>query len=226
MSRDLYSALSGAFGAWRQLEVVANNIANADTTGFKGARVTFEAQGPDGAYARVAGTLVDARSGAARATNTPTDVALQGTGWLVVDGGGSPLLTRDGHLHVDPMDGTLRTVDGFAVMGDSGPIVAPPGQSVRIDADGLVTADDGTELDRLRVVEAATEPAGGNLFRPLGPLVDAPVTLIPGALESSNVDPVRAMVELVEAGRSFETFQKVLQTSDDLDSRLNEFGRG
>jgi len=227
MSRDLYSALSGAFGAWRQLEVVANNIANADTTGFKGERVTFEGRGPDGAYARIADGVMDPRDGAPEATGLPTDIALQGEGWLLVQApGGAPMLTRDGHLHVDAFDGTLQTADGLPVLAEDGPVIVPPDRSVRISDDGTVLLDDGTELTTLRMVTAPAEPAGGNLWRASGPIQDIAPRFVAGALESSNVDAVRAMVELVEAGRSFEQFQKVLQTSDELDARLNEYGRG
>ncbi|MBX2796562.1 MAG: flagellar hook-basal body complex protein [Myxococcales bacterium] len=229
MSQDLYSALSGAFGAWKQIDVVANNLANAQTTGFKRERLAFEGKGAQSSYARVADGLMDRRDGVARATGRPLDVALQGQGWMMVassDGGDGPLLTRDGQLHVDPNDGVLRTVHGAAVMGQAGPIVVPPDQSVSIDDQGVVHASEDGPVGQIRLVDGPAEPLGANLWRPLGTLTDVQPTLVSGALEQSNVDPVIEMVALVEASRTFEMLQNVMKTSDQMDARLNEFGRG
>jgi flagellar basal-body rod protein FlgF len=226
VSRDIYAALSGAFGAWRQMETIANNLANANTAGFKAERIAYEATGPEGAYARIAEGWLDPADGAPRPTGEATHVALQGPGWLVVEADGASLLTRDGQLHVDPDDGLLRTMSGHAVLGDGGPIVVPPGATVRIAEDGEVATTEGEILGRLTVVEAEAEPLGGNLWRPLSVPVARTARLVPGAVEQSNVDPVHAMIQLVEASRAFEQFQKVLQASDELDARLNEITRG
>ena len=229
MSRDLYSALSGAFGALRRLDVVANNLANVNTTGFKRERVAFETQGPGQAYARVADGLYDSSDGNLKSTGSPTDVALRGPGWLVIDGAptvGGPALTRDGNLHVDPVSGLLRGGSGGAVLGQSGPITVPAGETVRIDDDGVVWGSESGPLDTLRVVDAAVEPLGGNLWRPTTALTDRTPNLVPGSLEMSNVQPTVAMVELIEASRTFEMLQNVMRTSDQLDDRLNKFGRG
>lgn len=228
MGRDLYSALSGAFGALRRLDVVANNLANVNSTGFKRERMAFEATGPGQAYARVADGMYDQRDGGLTPTGSPLDVALRGTGWFLVDGVpgvGGPVLTRDGHFHVDPSTGVLRNDTGGAVLGTEGPIVVPPGQTVQIDEDGAVRGEDGV-IDTLRVVEAAAEPLGNNLWTSTGTLVDKTGTFVPGALEKSNVEPTVAMVELIQASRTFEMLQNVMRTSDELDSRLNSFGRG
>ncbi|HHO51822.1 MAG TPA: flagellar hook-basal body complex protein [Deltaproteobacteria bacterium] len=227
MSRDLYSAVSGAFGAMRQLEVVANNIANAQTTGFKRERVAYEAHGLGSAYTRIADGLIDPRDGVASASGSPLDIALRGPGWLLMqDGARGPVLTRDGHLGVDPVDGVLRARSGHPVQGIAGVIVVPPGQTARITDDGAVIASEDGEIGRLRVVIATAEPLGQNLWRPTSALVDREPTLVAGALEASNVDPVVSMVELVAAGRAFETLHKIIQTSDELDARLNDYGRG
>ncbi|MEN0061771.1 MAG: flagellar hook basal-body protein [Myxococcota bacterium] len=227
MSRELYPALSGAFGAWRQLEVIANNIANAQTTGYKAERVAFEAHGPRSAYARIADGLVDQSTGAPSRTDDPLHVALQGPGFFVVEATGEqPWLTRDGQLHLDPRDGTLRTPAGHLVQGADGPIEVPPGERARIEADGTVVASESGVVGKLRVVVANVEPLGGNLWRPLAPMVEQDAVLVPGSIEQSNVDPMRSMVDLIAASRTFEVVQNVLRTSDELDARLNEFGRG
>ena len=204
---------------------MAANLANTSTTGYKAQRLTLEATGPDNAYARVAEGVRDLRDGALQTTDHPLDVAVRGEGWLAIDHGDGVLLTRDGRLRPDP-DGVLVASNGRPVLGQQGPIVVPPGETVRIEADGTVVGSLSGALDRLRVVEADAAPVGGNLWEPVGAVVDAAAPrLVPGALEASNVDPMRAMVDLVEASRTFEAFQKAMQTSDDTDARLNELGR-
>jgi len=227
MGQELYAALSGAYTSLRRLDTVATNLANANTTAYKGQRLTLEATGADGAYARIAEGLYDHSDGALQSTDHPTDVALQGPGWLAVDDGDGMLLTRDGRLRPAP-DGTLTAPGGRPVLGQNGTIVVPPGETVRIESDGTVVASESGVLDRLRLVQADASPLGGNLWTPDGPVLDAPegeLALVPGALEGSNVDPMRAMVELVEASRTFEAFQKAMQASDESDQRLNELGR-
>lgn len=225
----MYSALSGAFGALRRLDVVANNLANVNSTGFKRERVAFEATGPGQAYARVADGLYDQRDGALTTTGNPLDVAVRGPGWLLVDNGpgtGGPVLTRDGALHVDPTTGVLRNRTGGAVLGQEGPIVVPLDQTVRIDQDGVVHASEDGEIGALRVVDAVARPLGGNTWSATGTVTDKPTNVVAGALEQSNVQPTVAMVELIEASRTFEMLQNVMRASDELDSRLNQFGRG
>jgi flagellar basal-body rod protein FlgF len=227
MGQDLYSALSGAYTSMRRLDTVAQNLANVSTTGYKSQRLTIESVGEHNAYARIAQGQYDLSDGAIQRTDHPTDVAVQGEGWLVLDHGEGVLLTRDGRLRPDP-EGTLRDPNGRAVLGELGPIQVPFGETVRIEADGTVVASQTGPLDRLRVVSADAVPMGGNVWEPQGPVVDlteGEIHLVPGAVEGSNVDPMRAMVELVEASRTFEAFQKAMQTSDDTDARLNELGR-
>ncbi len=229
MGHELYSALSGAFGALRRMDIVANNLANVTTSGFKRERIAMEATGPDGAYARVADGMYDPRDGTTRSTGNPLDVALQGPGFLVVQdrvAGRGTLLTRDGELRLEPRTGVLQTSTGAALLGTQGPIAVPPGESVRIDEDGRVWASETGLLDQLRVEDAAVEPLGDNLWRPLGPSRDIPPKLVPGALEQSNVQATVSMVELIEASRTFEMLQNVMRTSDQLDDRLNDFTRG
>ncbi|MEO0602197.1 MAG: flagellar hook-basal body complex protein [Myxococcota bacterium] len=225
MSRELYPALSGAFGAWRQLETIANNVANAETTGFKAELLVYESAGPRDAYARISDGTIDQTTGTPMPTGDPLHVALQGPGFLVVEATGDvPWLTRDGQIHVDPSDGTLRTASGHVVQGEDGPIAVPAGEVAHIEADGTVLAGD-LQVGRLRVVGADVEPLGGNLWRARGPLVEQEPTLVTGALEQSNVDTMRSMVDLIAASRTFEMVQKVMETSDELDARLNEFAR-
>ncbi|MCA9491636.1 MAG: flagellar hook basal-body protein [Myxococcales bacterium] len=228
MSRDVYASLSGASAAWTQLEVVANNMANATTSGFKASRVAFQAVGPDQhplgeGYAVSRGSGVDLRDGALVSDSVPTHLALQGRGWFVLDNGGGQLLTRDGHFTVNE-DGQLIHASGLPVLGEGGPIEVPEGETLRIDELGTIYGSVSGELDRVRVVDGPVTAVGNNLFAADGDLVQGDARVIQGALEASNVDPLAVMVDLVQAGRLFETYQKAMQASDELDERLNRVG--
>ncbi len=233
MSRDIYPALSGAVAAWRHLEVLGNNLANMGTEGFKGERVAFEATGrADGgsfrdAYVRVGERRIDLSDGPVERDGVSTHVALRGRGFFRVEGpSGEELLVRNGRFRLDDQR-RLVTAAGEAVLGEGGPIQVPENTTITVAADGRITTDQGDEIGRLSVVIADDiEPVGAGHWRALGPTRPAEgVELVQGALEGSNADPIKGMTELVEAGRYFDFYQKAMQTSDELDGRLNELAR-
>jgi flagellar basal-body rod protein FlgF len=223
VSRELYAAVSGGSAAWKRLDTVAQNLANASTDGFRGSRVTFEMFDSGAGLVRARDPVADLRDGAVRTTGNAMDVALQGRGWLAVEGPEGTLLTRDGRLRVSE-SGQLTTSGGLPVQGEDGTIEIPPGEAVRFGDDGTVWAEHSGRLGRLRLVDAQATAAGGNLWRPTGEVTTAAVRVVGGALESSNVDALGAMVELVHASRAFEAFQQAIRGSDELDARLNEKG--
>lgn len=227
MSREIYVGLSGASAAWSNFEVIANNVANASTTGFRGQKTFHEVVGPSThalgtVYAMHRSGAFDGRDGATVSDSVPTHLALRGPGFFVVDDGGRPLLTRDGRFSVDDQ-GLLVDASGRQVQGDGGPIELPRGEVVRVEGDGTVFAGD-QEVARLSLVDGPVELVGLNTYRATGPTTGASATVVQGALETSNVDPVSAMIELVQASRLFEAHQKSMQASDELDSRLNQLG--
>ena len=224
MSAEIYAALSGARSSWRQMETIASNVANVSTAGFKAQRVTFEMYEQNGeAYSRAVEAPRDMRSGALERTDVPTDLALQGEGFFMIGDGEAFRLTRSGQFMQGP-DGTLMTPDGHPVMGESGPIVIPPGETPRVDETGMVHTEQSGAIDRLRLVNGPAHPVGANLWEPLGSVEDVEIMVVQGAIEKSNVDGMTMMVELIESSRYFEAFQKAMQTSDELDQRLNQSG--
>ena len=224
MSADIYAALSGARASWRQMETIASNVSNVNTAGFKAQRMSFEMYEQDGeAYARAVDAPRDMSSGALERTEVPTDLALQGEGFFMIGEGESFRLTRAGRFVQGP-DGTLMTPDGHPVMGENGPIVIPPGETPRVDETGTIHTEKSGVIDRLRLVNGPAHPVGANLWEPVGPVQDANVMVVQGAIERSNVDGMTMMVELIESSRYFEAFQKAMQTSDELDQRLNQSG--
>jgi flagellar basal-body rod protein FlgF len=230
MSRDLYAAFSGASAAWRQLEVVSNNVANANTAGFREARVTFslaagDPQSPIGAaFAQADGIGYSRADGALIQDGVSTHLALRGDGFFALADG---TYTRDGAFRLDEK-GALVTADGTAVLTDSGPVTLEPGERLGVSVDGLVAGSRNGELGRLKIVSLPDgAPAGSNRWTGTpGNVVEGAVTVIQGAREGSNADPLRGMVELVEASRFFEAQQKAMQASDDMRQRLNRIQGG
>lgn len=229
MSSEIYTALAGARSSWRQLESVAHNLANTDTTGFKAQRMSFRAVGPTadplGEVYSTPDQITPLRTdGALENTDVPTDLALQGTGWFAVEAGGGERLTRDGRFQIS-QEGWLVTGSGHRVLSESGPIALEPGQPFAVSDTGELTSGEDY-LGQLRLVDASVAPDGANLWRAEGPVVEAKPKVVQGALERSNTDPMRGMVELIEASRTFEAFQSAMRASDEADARLIRMGGG
>jgi len=177
---------------------------------------------------------LDLRQGAIAATGRDTDVALQGGGFFVVrDAGGGEFYTRNGAFRLDE-NRRLVTAQGQVVQGTAGPLVIEGGDFT-IGPDGTVTVDGGGSPGRLRIV-AVPEPdrlehRGESLLAvpPEVAVQDVPkeeVSVLQGYLESSNVDPVQTLVDMIVAQRAFEVETKVLQTNDELLGRsVNTLGQ-
>jgi len=228
MDRMIYLSMSGAKAMMQRQDVLANNLANASTTGFRAELQAFRAvpvRG-DGASTRVYAlettTGYDPAAGPAQQTGRPLDVALQGNAWLAVQGfDGTEAYTRMGSLQVDA-EGTLMTSGGRTVLGDGGPIQLPIDSTPQIAADGTVTVRQPngsmTPVGRLKLVtpEAPLSRGDDGLFRaPEGDLpADPNARLQDGALEGSNVNPIENMVAMIAAARQFEAQMKMLQTAE------------
>lgn len=225
MSSDIYASLSGASAAWAQLEVVANNVSNASTHGFKAGQVAFVVDGPEGepngqVYAQPTEVVPDMSDGTIEHDGDPLHLALQGDGFFTVDTGQGVMLTRSGRFELNP-DGELVTARGHKVLGNAGPIALPPGEMPQITADGRVVLESMGEIDQIRLVTGPASPVDNGLWSADGPLREADAHVTQGALEGSNVDAMAEMVDLIQASRAFEAFQKAMQASDSLDERIN-----
>ncbi|HJN74004.1 MAG TPA: flagellar hook basal-body protein [Myxococcota bacterium] len=230
MSRDVYTAMSGAQATWKELEILANNVANVNTTGYRAGRVAFsvtgEGEGPLGqTTTTLDGVALSRSQGSLKASNDPSHMAINGEGFFTVAAGDETLLTRDGRFAVDN-SGRLVDQSGNAVLGEGGPIQLEVGESFAVSKDGVIVGSTSGEVGRLRVALAdEVTPAGGNHYRAIGELRNAvDYGVVQGQLEGSNTDPMRSMVELVEASRYFEACQKAIQASDELDQRANRSG--
>jgi flagellar basal-body rod protein FlgF len=242
MGSSLWVSLSGAIAQLREIDIVSNNVANADTVGFKRERLAFEsaletavadlgvgpARGAAGrVFAMQAPGGIDLAPGAIQRTGGDLDVAIAGDGFFEVQTPNGPRYTRAGSFSLST-DGTLVTQNGDPVLGESGPISADESRLV-IRATGEVVDTTDTAVGQLRLVRfddpTALEPEGANLLRPREGAVPADVDafeLVEGALERSNVQPVAELAGLVLLQRAFETSMRAIQADDDSTRRLIE----
>lgn len=233
MDKMIYTAMTGAKHILEQQATTAHNLANATSTGFKAQVDSFRAvpvigQGlPTRAFVVDSTVGADFNSGAIEHTGRDLDVAVQGNGWLVVQRpDGSEGYTRNGSLKVNE-NGVLQTSNGLTVMGDGGPISIPPNVTVSIGKDGTITAfmnetmpGPANIIGRLKLVN----PDNANLKRSEEGVfvtkngaqveMDASVSVVGGALESSNVNVVDAMVNMISLARQFEMQMKLVQSAE------------
>lgn len=227
MDRMIYLSMSGAKATMQRQDTLANNLANATTTGFRAELQAFRAVPVRGdgastrAYALETTTGYDASAGNVTATGRNLDVAMKGNAWLAVQGlDGTEAYSRFGSLDVDAQ-GQLVTTHGLTVLGDGGPIQLPPDTVPSIAPDGTVSVRQPngttTPVGRLKLVtpEAALERGTDGLFRAAdGELpADADARVQDGALEGSNVNAVEAMISMISAARQFEAQMKMIQTA-------------
>lgn len=236
MDRLIYTAFSAMRGAMARQTALANNLANASTTGFRADMTAARAVWLDGTSALPSRALADRgvvgadmQAGAVTRTDRPLDIAIDGDAMLTVQAAdGSEAYTRRGDLSVSA-SGLLTTGDGFVVVGQSGPITVPPHDSIRIDSDGRISivppgGDAATPqtLDRLKLVTAqGSEIVKGtdNLMRvPQGGILPeaAGASVTAGALESSNVSLTSTLVDMVEASRSWDQQLRLISSLRDM----------
>jgi flagellar basal-body rod protein FlgF len=226
MDSGYYSACTALVSRTQELDTIANNLANASTVGYRAQRNVFSSILADAGnataspvnaamnnYGILSGTALDLSQGALQKTGNDLDVAIQGPGYFVVQTANGPVYTRNGSFQVSAR-GQLVTSTGDAVMGDKGVITMLPGP-VSISADGTISSN-GAVTGKLQVVEfppnTKLTSAGGTYYsapaKTAKPATGSDVRQ--GMLESSNVNPITGMVELVTAQRSAEMMQRAL----------------
>jgi flagellar basal-body rod protein FlgF len=240
MAGGAYVALSGLRSRVEQLDRLAADIANVNTAGYKGERVTTtRVDRPDfgsllqtAVDVAAAPGLLDMRNGSFTTTGRELDVALEGSGFFAIDTPGGTRYTRNGEF-TRRADGTLTTSDGMAVQGDNGPIrLASDAGAISVEADGTVRAGDEV-AGKLKVVDfddytTLTREDSGRLRAGIAARAASPNTMVRGGMiEQSNVSVVERMAQLTEVGRSFEALQRgVSLLMNDIDSRaITELGR-
>lgn len=220
MTNTTYVALSRQISLARALDGIANNIANADTTGFRAETAIFSeyvsalSNDPSVSQTRLAGRAIDEKAGPLRQTGAPLDVAIEGDGYFVILTPQGERLTRAGAFSLNA-EGALVTPEGYPVAGEGGAAIELPlgAVSIAISPDGSISAD-GAPAARLAVVTAAPETLareGSLLFRPDGEVaVVESARVRQGFIEASNVNSVLAIGSLIETQRAFEMNQQLM----------------
>lgn len=244
MDRMLYVAMSGARETLIAQGSNSNNLANANTPGFLADLQQFRSMPVfgDGHPTRVYGMserpAIDFSKGSFVHTGGDLDVAVNGTGWLVVQAqDGTEAYTRRGDLMLDA-NGLLTTGNGLPVIGNGGPIAIPPAEKIEIAPDGTISirplgqgAGELAVIDQIKLVnppQADLEKGNDGLMRlrdGTSAQPDVGTQLVSGSLESSNVNIVDAMVNMIELSRRFELQVKMMKTAQDMENASSSIMR-
>lgn len=231
-----YIGLSRHNVLWRQLEGVANNMANANTPAFKADRLVFSqflvpstGPGPSGrtiSFVQDRAIFTDFTPGPLRSTGNPLDLAIDGDGFFVIDTPDGQRYSRDGHFRLDE-GGMVVTRDGAPVLSeDDLPIfVAPNETDIKVFRDGTVATENG-EIGKLRVVDfdnpQELEKVGLNLYTTdAAPQPAEAVNLVQGMIEDSNVNPVVEITRMMGLLRNYQGVQKFMD--DDNQTKLKAY---
>ncbi|MBT2187074.1 flagellar basal-body rod protein FlgF [Sphingobium nicotianae] len=237
MDRLIDVARTALRGTMARQTAIANNLANANTTGFRAEIANASTRWIGGGALQSRAEQVDQvigadlKSGALVQTGNPLDIALDGDGFIAVQASdGSEGYTRRGDLKLND-SGLLTTGDGYPVLGEGGPITLPPADSVKIAKDGGVwIVPQGGQIDQPQLVDTiklvnakgSTIAKGTDtLFREVngGALPQDPMASVTsGSLEGSNVNATTALVQMIDASRAWETQIKMIDTAKDIDS--------
>lgn len=221
----------------RQLEVVANNLANMSTNGYKSSQMMFvehvvKSKGgerlisPKLTFTRDLATRLDTSDGAIQTTGNPLDLAIRNDGYFVVrDQGGKEFYTRNGQFRIDNT-GQIVNQQGHALMAGTGQpvILAPTDTDIQIGRDGTISTENG-QLGKLRIVRFENpqqlERTSGAMFtsqaQPLA--VDRP-DVIQGSLEGSNVEPIVEMARMIQLHRSYESAKSFVEREDEREREM------
>lgn len=240
MNKGIYPALSGGVAYEKLLSIIANNVANVNTAGFKADRPVFKVDVPDSIYqsqdspspisdkfyTEIDSVFTDFNSGVIRQTGNVLDLAIEGDGFFVIDTPDGARYTRSGNFILDASK-TLTTVDGHMVMGDGGPIILEEGK-IAVDADGRVSVN-GSEVNKVKIVNFekpyTLTKDQNNMFIGSGEQTAEAYKVLQGAVELSNVNSVKEMAAMISVLRGYESYQKVMTTMDETSAKANEVGR-
>jgi len=234
----VYLAMTGASQVMQAQAVATNNLANVSTTGFKAdlaqmrSMPVFGPGMPSRVYAMTERPATDLSAGVQNSTGRELDMAIRGEGWFVVQAAdGREAYTRAGDLQISSA-GLLVNGAGHPVIGNNGaPIAIPPYEKLEIGTDGTITirplgqqANVLAQVERIKLVKPnsidLTKGEDGLMRMKDGSVAppDATVTIASGALETSNVNAVDAMVRIIELARQYETQIKLMNTAKENDA--------
>jgi flagellar basal-body rod protein FlgF len=230
LENTVYIALSRQLVLNRQIDVVANNLANMNTTAYKTQRMLFEEYlvktegGQQMSFVQDVAVARNLEDGELSATGSPLDMALSGRGYFVVETPEGLRYTRNGHFRFDE-EGRLVTQDGLPVLDEGGkPIQVNLAETqLQVSTDGTVATGPG-QTSKLQVVGFANEyklsSVGAGLYETAEPPQPVPATkVMQGMLEGSNVQPILEINSMIELSRAYQSTQQMLENDHDLRRR-------
>lgn len=238
MENTSYVALSRQAALWRQLDVVANNMANANTPAYKNEQMMFReylmdtrssdrATGGKLSYVQDMGLLRDTREGPLTKTDNPLDLALHDEGYFQIETEAGMRYTRNGHFRLDE-GGMLVNSQGFAAMDnrDNPIIFAPNETNITIAPDGTVSTENG-QVATLKVVRFANQQdmrnAGDSLFETTeDPEIVQRPQIVQGMMEESNVQPVLEITKMTELLRQYQAAQNMIEKEHERQLKMIE----
>jgi len=241
MNRGIYATATGMTGLQRQLDVITHNLANANTVGYKQENIAFDeamlttlyANGGEGQSIGTLGAgpteqvgFLDLRSGNLQTTGNPLDVAILDSdgeiGMFAIQTDQGVRYTRNGSFTLSK-EGLLATPDGHPVLDDTGRTIEIPAGRVEIQADGTIQSIEGTvgtDIAKIGLFRGTWVRQPNGLYNTDQAEPLAEFELVSGSLETSNVNPVESMIQLIKLNRSFEMAQRQTQQQDELMQRL------
>ena len=232
MDAAMYKALSGAIVQMRKLEVASQDLANVNTSGYKGQRLAFNevlaarlpAETRSGGFVAVGDQRTNFMQGHLQSTGNPFHLAIEGEGYFVVQTPRGERYTRSGGFTMSA-DGTVVTPQGEPLLGEGGPIQVPNGRMI-VGLDGAVRSkndevrSENDEVGKLRIVRFLDNrrvvKEGANLLRADAANVEDVATprIAQGSLEQSNVSPIDSMVSMITIQRQFEAYERAMKLMD------------
>lgn len=231
MENTSYIALSRQNALWRQMDVIANNMANANSPAYKGEHMMFReflvdtrssnrATGTKLSFVQDTGLLRDTREGPLTKTDNPLDVGIHGDGYFQIETQAGMRYSRNGHFRLDE-GGMLVNTQGFAVMDkNDNPIIFAPNETrIEIAGDGTVSTENGV-VANLKLVRFANEQNLRNAGDSLYETTDQPETVqrpqvVQGMMEESNVQPVVEITKMTELLRQYQAAQNMIDKEHD-----------
>jgi flagellar basal-body rod protein FlgG len=236
MYKGIYIALSGATLKQTQIDLISQNLANSSTPGYKKDKISFQdylvsqmngmLQPPDGrTMSDISSVNTDFSNGSLIKTGNMLDIAVDGSGFISLEGN---RYTRRGDLRLDS-EGYLVNKSGIKVLGKNGPIQISGNGAVEIGNKGDISVN-GIQIDTIKIVDFqnnnAIKKTGEDYFITDQKGVESKAAVKQSYIETSNVDIVKEMVQMITALREFQTYQKAIQAFDDATSKVtNDMGR-
>ncbi len=240
MIKGIFSTLSGKYANEKRLDMIANNLANAQTAGYKASRPIFnvvtaendsnEPQKPQSTFVNIYDSYIQFSDAPVVETGNRLDLAIEGNGFFVVSTPGGPRYTRNGKFTLNE-EKKLITMQGNPVVGQGGDITID-GKDISVGQDGSIYVDK-TFVDIIKVVDfadkASMRPEGNALFTNTNSRAEEQtpdtMTVRQGYYESSNVNVMQELIDIIKSVRAYESYAKVDQLFDGILSKLVDMGR-